>query len=188
MPPTLAADALARVQARRAAFSEPSELRRLFRDGSIQTQLAEGGEMYVFAEANNDYPFLQTRLRDAANNNGTVFIGDSITNNFLFAGLPSWRRFQEAGINPINFGVGGDTIENALFRYRMYSGHVNFTDAQSGVSYTLTLFQDISPKLFVIDVGTNDFWTPMKSNNITDHGDISLTPEQMAAAIVNFGM
>lgn len=122
-----------------------------------------------------DYPGLQMQLRNAAQfdavgvaSGTTVFIGDSITENFLFAdkGGDAWAHLQRAGVHPVNFGVGGDSVQNILLRYNMFAGHHRFPAGN-----TLPLMQQVRPKLFVLMMGTNNY---------------DLLASQMADAVLNF--
>ncbi len=66
-----------------------------------------------------------------------LFVGDSITEGW--AGQPTWNEaFGE--FNPANFGIGGDTTSNILWRLK--HGAVG----------------KLSPKVIVLMIGTNTFW------------------------------
>jgi len=119
------------------------------------------------AGPNLDFPEFQTELL-AGEQGATIFIGDSITELYkqAFAGGAAWSQFQSAGIKPVNFAIAGDTIENMLFRYNLYNGRTQFADGS-----TLSLFQALNPRMFVLMMGTNNF---------------NIDSEQIAQATLNF--
>ncbi len=67
-----------------------------------------------------------------------VFLGDSLTRRWE-DNLSLWNEYFEE-YNPANFGVGGDCIENVL--WRVTNGQID----------------GINPRLFFVLIGTNNLW------------------------------
>ncbi len=67
-----------------------------------------------------------------------VFIGDSITQGWNGSGQPLWEK-HFAPLGTANFGIGGDTTQNLLWRLR----------------YGAT--GDLDPKAVMLLIGTNNF-------------------------------
>jgi lysophospholipase L1-like esterase len=65
-----------------------------------------------------------------------LFLGDSITQGW--AGNAVWQKHY-GGLNAANFGIGGDTTENVL--WRIQNGEI----------------EGLSPKVVVLMIGTNNF-------------------------------
>jgi lysophospholipase L1-like esterase len=82
---------LAALPAPREVVYEWMALSRWFRMHTEDVELAEKGEARV------------------------VFIGDSITEGWELQGLPLWQEYH-APLGAVNFGVGGDTTRNVLWR------------------------------------------------------------------------
>lgn len=68
-----------------------------------------------------------------------VFIGDSITQSWESSGRKIWEKYY-ANRNAVNMGFGGDKTQHVL--WRIENGELD----------------DISPKLVVINIGTNNSW------------------------------
>lgn len=58
---------------------------------------------------------LQVQMNGA--NPRVVFVGDSLTDDWEYRGLPVWNRYY-APRNALNLGVGGDKTQNVLWRLR----------------------------------------------------------------------
>lgn len=67
-----------------------------------------------------------------------VFLGDSITEGWGGAGAPVWRK-QFEPLNAANYGIGGDTTREVL--YRVNDG----------------LLDGLKPKAVIVMIGTNNF-------------------------------
>ena len=83
-----------------------------------------------------------------------VFIGDSITQGWNFAGQKYWDEAFEP-LGTVNFGIGGDTTQNLLWR----------------LQYGAT--ENLDPKAVVLLIGTNNF--------SFSHDD---KPETIAAGVI----
>lgn len=70
-----------------------------------------------------------------------VFLGDSITQGWGGAGAPVWKKRFEP-LNAVNYGIGGDTTREVLFRLN------------DGV------LDGLKPKAVVLMIGTNNFGLP----------------------------
>ncbi len=70
-----------------------------------------------------------------------VFLGDSITQGWSGAGAPVWKKRFEP-LNAVNYGIGGDTTREVLFRLN------------DGV------LDGLKPKAVVLMIGTNNFGLP----------------------------
>lgn len=66
-----------------------------------------------------------------------IFIGDSITANWIGAGKAVWAKSYGTR-NPLNFGIGGDKTQNVLWRLENMD------------------VKDLKPKVAVILIGTNN--------------------------------
>jgi len=75
-------------------------------------------------------------VRAMQGNADVVFFGDSITEGW--GNNSAWKK-HFAPINSVNFGIGGDTTQNVL--WRITNGEL----------------EGITPKLFVVMIGTNNF-------------------------------
>jgi len=69
-------------------------------------------------------------------NADVVFLGDSITEGW--GNNAAWKKYFEP-LKSVNFGIGGDTTQNVL--WRITNGELD----------------GITPKLFVVMIGTNNF-------------------------------
>lgn len=86
---------------------------------------------------------MATRLKAAAAKGGfdVVFIGDSITQGWTEeVGRPTWDR-EFAPLKSLNLGIGGDRTNQLL--WRIDDGGLTGLD----------------PKLVVLNIGVNNFWT-----------------------------
>ncbi len=63
-----------------------------------------------------------------------VFLGDSITEGWAYNGKKVWDKHY-APIGAYNYGIGGDTTQNVLYRIQNHE------------------FDDISPKVLVLKIG-----------------------------------
>lgn len=70
-----------------------------------------------------------------------VFLGDSITQGWSGAGAPVWKKRFEP-LNAVNYGIGGDTTREVLFRLN------------DGI------LDGLKPKAVVLMIGTNNFGLP----------------------------
>lgn len=81
--------------------------------------------------------FTQIQATAAKGDSPVVFLGDSITENWQFAGQPVWSQYF-APLDALNAGIGGDTTQNVL--WRIEHGELN----------------GLSPKVVVLMVGVNN--------------------------------
>lgn len=66
-----------------------------------------------------------------------IFYGDSITQGWVGAGLDFWKKYY-GQIHAVNNGIGGDVIQNVIWRIR--NGEI----------------EELDPKLIVLKIGTNN--------------------------------
>jgi lysophospholipase L1-like esterase len=106
--------------------------------GAHATDLVPRNESYPWMSLAKWYRFHADDVEVAEKGQtDLLFVGDSITEGW--AGQPTWdEAFGE--FNPANFGIGGDTTSNVLWRLK--HGAVG----------------KLSPKVIVLLIGTNNFW------------------------------
>jgi lysophospholipase L1-like esterase len=71
-----------------------------------------------------------------------LFMGDSITHGWQWGGKKTWDKYYGA-LKPANFGIGGDTTQNVIWR---------ITEGKE--------LDGIQPKLMVLMIGTNNTGAP----------------------------
>lgn len=78
-----------------------------------------------------------------------LFIGDSITQNWRYAGIGIWNKsFAGEPYYALNLGVGGDRTENVLYRLlSKKAGGMGNLDSP-----------DLKPKTIVLMIGTNNLF------------------------------
>ena len=161
---------------RRQEFPAIADSLFAFGDAVRQNPLFPGAWAYPGPDL--DYPIFQQALDTEiilGTQAATIFLGDSITANYANVfGSDAWSTFESAGLRPVNMGHGGDTLENALLRYRMYSGNVEFVSQATGATFTHSKIQALTPKMFVIALGTNNA-------EIRAH-----SPDELSKALMNF--
>ncbi len=112
----------------------------------VSTSLLFAEETFKPAPRNKEYGWMSIALwkqkhekniaRAKQGNADVVFLGDSITEGW--GNNAAWKKHFEP-IKAVNFGIGGDTTQNVL--WRITNGELD----------------GITPKLFVVMIGTNNF-------------------------------
>ena len=112
----------------------------------VSTSIILAEDTFKPAPRNKDYGWMSISLwkqkheknlaRAKQGNADVVFFGDSITEGW--ANNAAWKKYFEP-IKAVNFGIGGDTTQNVL--YRITNGELD----------------GITPKVFVVMIGTNNF-------------------------------
>jgi lysophospholipase L1-like esterase len=99
-----------------------------------------------------------------------VFIGDSITEGWLYSGKSTWEQ-RYAPRHAINLGIGGDQTQHVL--YRLKNGHIERLKALAAA--------DLAPRAFVVMIGTNN--SNGKDNTAPEIADgiVAITRELRAA-------
>lgn len=112
----------------------------------VSTSILFAEDTFKPAPRNKDYGWMSISLwkqkheknlaRAKQGNADVVFFGDSITEGW--ANNAAWKKHFEP-IKSVNFGIGGDTTQNVL--WRITNGEL----------------EGVTPKVFVVMIGTNNF-------------------------------
>lgn len=101
----------------------------------------EGSNSAAFAVPRNDWleQFRSHLERAKQSQIDLLFLGDSITSNWVYAGKDTWQTVEQ-NYRVANFGIGGDRTEHVLWRLK--HGEL----------------EGIDPKLIVLLIGSNNLW------------------------------